>query len=59
MTIPIDVNSPTFGRHVGDIYPTPRLLKEAKYYILKIVYVDLATGNTWSHQTKTCVSVPL
>jgi len=57
-TIPIDVDSPTFTRHVGEFYPTPGVLKEAKYYTLKIVYVDVATGNTWSHQTKIYVAAP-
>lgn len=50
-TIPQAVDSPTFVRIVGDFSPT-KVLDEAKYYTVKIVYVDLATGNTWSHQTK-------
>jgi hypothetical protein len=58
-TIPIDVDSPTFERYVGDFYPTPGVLEEAKYYTLKVVYVDLATGNTWSHQTKIYVAAPV
>jgi hypothetical protein len=30
----------------------------AGYYTLKAIYVDVATGNTWSHQTKIHVSAP-
>ncbi len=31
----------------------------AGFYTLNIVYTDMTTGNTWSHQTKVHVSAPL
>jgi hypothetical protein len=63
------INRVKWGSVLGDvptwelwflfITPSPGVPEVAGYYTLKIVYTDVATSNTWSHQTKVHVSAPL
>ncbi len=50
------LDSPTFQRWSAD---TPlEVGLGAGYYTCKFFYIDVATGNTWSHQTKIHVLPP-
>jgi hypothetical protein len=49
---PYDVDFPTFDYADGYTSFPIVLFERAGYYTLKSTYRDVATGNTWSHQTK-------
>jgi hypothetical protein len=55
---PFDVDYPTFIHWSGDLSAFYGGLAAAGYYTIKLVYVDVATGKAWSHQTKIQVSAP-
>jgi len=49
---------PTWESWFSSITPSPGVPGVPGYYTLKTVYTDVATGNTWSHQTKVHVFAP-
>jgi hypothetical protein len=53
-----DIDSPTFQHWMLIHELGSEVAGVAGYYTLKATYVDVATGNTWSHQTKIHVSAP-
>ena len=55
---PLEVNSRGFERRT--LYATlpPGLPATRGYYTTKVIYIDVATGKTWSHKTKIYVSAP-
>jgi hypothetical protein len=53
---PYAVNSPTFTSWTSSTALSPGVPYVAGYFTVKTVWVDVATGNTWSPQTKIHVS---
>ena len=51
-----DVDSPTFQHWMLIHELGSEVTGVAGYYTLKATYLDVTTGNTWSHQTKIHVS---
>jgi len=48
---PFISDTPTFDTWHSNITLSPGVPAVAGYYTLKTIYVDVATGNRWSHQT--------
>lgn len=55
---PFDEDDPTFVTHGLSLFFSSEVPGVAGYYTVKTIYVDVATGNTWSHQTKIHVLAP-
>ncbi len=53
---PYEINSSTFNAWGTDV--TSNSAVAAGYYTVKTIYVDVATGNSWIHQTKVHVLAP-
>jgi hypothetical protein len=56
---PLEVNSKGFDPWIAGLSLGPDVSATPGYYTVKAIYIDVATGNTWSHQTKIRVFPPL
>jgi hypothetical protein len=56
---PLEVNNDVFAQWIANFQVSPDPPITPGYYTAKFIYTDVATGNTWSHQTKIHVLPPL